>query len=337
MKCGPIQCCVLFLLSFLALASSTYANLNPFTNSKSIRVFWWNVQHGYTNERLGSDPLGENLQSLANSTNSPDVIALGEFTYKAFSKKTLQTLRSQYREFYVPYNEETPEVGIAIFTKGQVEEIVIQPLEWGTPEFRKEWGKDFFPTYYFKKPYIRIAVTIAGQTYSVVPVHIAQPWMKIKKNFGRVLGKPAVVMSLLYGKNNPLAYQMRELGKAMQKDLENENQNIKTSHLVLIGDFNAPRAIGPQSTYSYRYLRDLGLLHAFEKTQATFPTVSSGDYSKFPGLQIDHAFVSPNLSVLSGGMLPFKGSDHYPIYVRATKRQFASEFPRIHCKAALSF
>jgi len=105
---------------------------NDFIFENIVRILWWNIQYGETakaiqRQSVGCNPLTENLRILAKASHqdSPDILVLAEWEYQSFivgddeRENDLISLLEEsypYHNFW-PYNPETPERGIMIYSK----------------------------------------------------------------------------------------------------------------------------------------------------------------------------------------------------------------------------
>jgi endonuclease/exonuclease/phosphatase (EEP) superfamily protein YafD len=121
---------------------------------------------------------------------------------------------------------------------------------------------------------------------------------------------------MVSGEQNPLLFQTRRLISFLERDF---GVDFKDEPVLVIGDFNFPKSLLGVETRGHEVLHEKGLFEAFRGAPDTFPARSSNEFGKGPfkygRVKLDHAFVSPGVTITAAEVLPLKGSDHYPIYV----------------------
>jgi hypothetical protein len=152
-------------------------------------------------------------------------------------------------------------------------------------------------------------------------MHLIQPWEKIELDHP-FLGAFFVAFQIFWGKRNPLYYQMQRLRARLIRDF---GEKLDREPLILIGDLNVTR-----KSQAFRLLC-AGFEPAFSREVATFPSLDAVITRGYPRMQIDHALVAGGLRVEAAAVLPWKGSDHYPIAVR-----LISDAENSVCKAVRS-
>lgn len=330
---------IFFICASLASASSfaqviedrpnfakTFKKPNVSEDSKSLRIFWWNIEKGFTNAHAGGDALNKNLTTLAKMPRdqAPDVIALGEFEYDPIKRETLEALRANYTEIFLPYSNLTADFGMALYVRKdlEVETFALRDLKWApTPEYRKEWLDKSFEAYLFDRYYVRLRVGRPGQPkVNIVPVHMLQPWSLVKEELekkygndrtGRLRAFFETVNAVLLEKDNPFVRQAQSLSEQLDIDFGKKRDR---EALVMLGDFNVPKGVGPVTARGYKILVQ-GLKAAFDGSTPTFPAKSAAISKDVRKLQLDHAFVSKLIAERSAEVQYLKGSDHYPIMV----------------------
>jgi endonuclease/exonuclease/phosphatase family metal-dependent hydrolase len=280
--------------------------------AKGFKVMWWNAADG----SLDRKSLSSNLLMLADSQAKPDLIALGEYSDQTLSKETIAELRKQYPHyFFLPYSSGHPDHGIAIFSANPVSIGRSQLLDWvpsslGPTEkdaYRTRWssGMEGMEDAFYGRTARELLVQTPNGTVTLVPVHLAQPWRAIRTASPGAVGLAKTVQEMFLGRENPLMVQISNLIRW--------NAAGKQERRVLIGDFNMPRGILSFPTAGFQELKrafrfnDLG-------PESSFPTPSSPLFKSYPPVQIDHAFSSPDMRSSLGGILPIRGSDHFPVY-----------------------
>ena len=294
--------------------------------SKSLKIFWWNIEKGLTNAQAGDDALNKNLVTLATMPRdqAPDVIALGEFEYDPMNSKTLRALRANYTEIFLPYSVFTADFGMALYVRKdlEVETFPLRELEWApTPEYRQKWINMDYEAQLFDRYYVRVRVGRPGYSkVNIVPVHLLQPWSMLKKNLEGIYGNDRLgrlraffetAAAVLLEKDNPLVRQAQSLSKYLDADF---GKNRDREPVVMLGDFNVPQGVGPVTTRGYEVLIQ-GLKAAFKDTTPTFPAKSAAISKEVRKIHLDHAFVSSLIKKTHAMVLYLKGSDHYPIMV----------------------
>lgn len=282
-------------------------------STSGVRVFWWNIANGASEADAKS--LTSNLELLAVSKIAPDVIALGEYSARALPETTYSQLAKRYpvRKF-IRYNSLTS-TGIAIFSKLPLTTSRVSELEWvpasldgrGEAEYRAYWANDQADggEGFYARPLREILFAAGKKTVSFTPLHLAEPWRDLsKRTDGKIEFALATASELFFGTSNPLITQVDSLVRWLKAG--------KNADKLLVGDFNLPRGFAGVPTLGFRRLERV-LNSAILHTQNSFPTPSSPH--TFPSMQIDHAFVGGALAAPVAGVLPLKGSDHFPIFL----------------------
>ena len=135
-----------------------------------------------------------------------------------------------------------------------------------------------------------------------------------KKLGGGRLEAAQVLSELTSSSSTPLAHQIQRLRNQLEIDyFDQENDHS----LVVLGDFNFPRALFNQKSLPYQILAE-NLYDPFADQNLFSWPMPSSSWAKKPHLkmQIDHAFVSDKEIVQFADLLPFKGSDHAAIFLR---------------------
>lgn len=297
-------------------------------DDSNLKVFWWNLQRGWTNRRLEQQKkiryLEENLLALIRSTASPDVLMLGEFNEKVLESKVLREIKNKYPYYqYHPYSPTYDKLGIGFFSRYQIEEDRAHPLDWVSPyqteeeqrAYKEEWWDFFNPAErVFERTYLRFTVKLPNdQSVNLIPVHLLNPWFGVmRRNKGWTglswEGKIRSIGEITEGTANPLMNQVENLILQMLQDVSEKPR-------IMMGDFNVPYSFLAIETYGYKRLHAY-MDDAFPNHEATFPSSASGDF--IPPVKIDHSFYK-DVSVVNSKVLTMKGSDHYPLYVTFRK------------------
>lgn len=281
--------------------------------AKGLKIFWWNIANGAS--EADPDVLRANLELLASSPLAPDVIALGEFSSRSLPEPTYSQLASKYpHRTFIRYNAGTS-TGIAVFSKHAMTPIRAASFRWIPSALSEEQAADYRESWapghadggdgFYVRPLRELRLDVEGKSIAFTPIHLAQPWRELgKRSDGTIDFALATLSELYFGTENPLITQVNVLVNWLKAGT-NANR-------VLVGDFNLPRSFVGVPTLGFRRL-DRVLEPAITQVENSFPTPSSPH--SYPPMQIDHAFVSGQVSAPVAGVLPLKGSDHYPLYV----------------------
>lgn len=301
----------------------------PLKKPESIRVLWWNIQFGKTNKELKEGgtqaPLDKNLLEMIQGKNAPDIIILGEYEKDSLAPGTEKKIKKLYLygvDSFWPYNPMTSERGIAVFSKISFKVIKkalldYYPLELKDKskikEYKSYWSKDFSPERFFPRTYLNLRFQKGGKMFSIVPFHaLIHVEKEFRESGGGFLSMTWIKLKMIFGKNNPMMYQLKRLRAQVEKDFGSK----LSSPFLLIGDFNLPRKIYGMTTAVYSVLSK-NLKNLFlNSSKPTWPMPSSAEFQETSiRAQIDHAFCSKTLNCSQSDILPFKGSDHAAIIV----------------------
>lgn len=173
-------------------------------------------------------------------------------------------------------------------------------------DYRRGWqesGKRIGEHCNWQNPY----QVLDFNNFSIIPIHLAQPWIVAKK----YLGSSETFKQMVFNYKNPLGYQVIRLKDNLKRDFGT------TSKYVIFGDFNVPRKMALFKTKIYRNLKD-GLVEIFNDDVKTFPSKSAPERKmlafKLQKVKIDMAYHNDGFQKTESVTLPLKGSDHYPIY-----------------------
>ncbi len=307
---------------FVLRSSRSAAFKNLPTGSEGLRIFWWNIGCSSTKglsrldktQRAQFDPISqwENIENLiSDEVLKPDVLILGEYCPSSFRQGTYDKLAEAYSNIY--RLEKTNSLfkirnGLRVFSKYGIKVLEEQVLKSGDFLQSRDMqackvnqpniSLKYFNQNFWDRMLVELEVTKSGKAYKISPVHLANPWKFMRQCMGSI----DVGLEILSGSSNPNYFQANELARHFSDE----------DSSVLIGDFNAPRVFY-FGTASNSYARLRGVFG-----QSVVP---GGKYTyfhqrgSFGPYSLDHAFVSENLNVVYGEVLPFAGSDHLPLYV----------------------
>jgi exonuclease III len=297
---------IVIFISSLGLATSTpsefswewtpeAAKLEKLSSAATLKVLWWNTACGNINDKLvrtnkEPDSLYKNIKLLAQQTNAPDIIALGEHCPGHIPKSTQTLLKKMY-----PYNFNLEHSnpfgktrnGIWIFSKWKLTKVNQQNL---APETDAKQNKITARTY------ILFKVAHNKGDFYFSPVHFYNPWGQYSS-----FELPFAAV----GTDNVNYRQAAKFLELLESDLELEKDPV-----LVIGDFNSAKSfygvnMAAVSLFNSK-LFDRGT------SESTFPTPSGKTLGiGFPDVTIDQTFTSFKQG--STIMLPLKGSDHFPI------------------------
>jgi endonuclease/exonuclease/phosphatase family metal-dependent hydrolase len=283
--------------------------------SKGLKVLWWNVASGNLASDGTSNSITQNIISLLHSGAAPDVMVFGEFGASALDAEALAALAHTHPyKTFLPYSKLQLNLGIGVysrlpFTLGRGHVLNWMPVgsAASNQKYVSRWSAGLEPNAeaFYARTVREIIVNTSSGPVAIVPVHLSEPWRSIKVRYGSTLGAAKIVDEMFLGKNNPIINQIRDLVKWLPAGGPQQK--------IVIGDFNMPTGFFSMPTTGFKILSqslrpaDIGL-------DSTFPTQISPVKKKYPPVQIDHAFTSGSLRAEAGMVLPFTGSDHYPIY-----------------------
>lgn len=287
-----------------------------------LKVMWWNVGCSSTRglkelserDRDLIDPVHQwsNIAELINSNRlRPDVLILGEYCPSAFDDPTYKLIRKKYK-YKFRLNKSNPlyniRNGLRVFSRYKIRDVqegVLKAESFVDSDLmqncdaavKKRNPKSFGKPAFWNRPKITFKIRKDERTYKIAPIHLANPWSFVKSCAG-IWKTPGVIKD---DKTNANYLQAEQLVESFSEE----------ESMILIGDFNAPKKILGGSSKTYRYLREFFGESAVASDLYTF----DDPRRNFPAYSIDHAFVSGDLDVKNGVVLPFAGSDHLPIYI----------------------
>ena len=294
--------------------------LENFANDQDgLHVFWWNIHHGQSNLKKPNHDFTQNLTNLIHSKSSPDVMSFAEYSDGDLQQDSkflyLEVMRLYPYQKFVSYKD-TPLSGVITMSKyplveKSVDELDFVPLREMSNEekaqYREQWcGGTDTCTRYFQV----LNIEVHGKVYTLVPVHLFDCW----RHYSKLFGKVATAAQIIYGKSNPLFYQIERLKMYMKLKI---GEQLKLPGVLLYGDFNIPDHVEYFPTLAYSIISKnlTNSLALSSQDRPSFPSNDSQEYQHYPSLQIDHALVSPGTEVGISSVISLKGSDHYPIYI----------------------
>lgn len=289
-----------------------------------LKVLWWNIELGRTNQKLreagvsihGLGPLDWNLFQSTLSVFEPDVIALGEYVPGTLHPKLIRVLFQHYQKhFFIPYPYQNDGAGIALFLKGDASIAEQADLDW-TPldlpdeaarmDYRRSWLPQGDLEDYFTHSYIRVSwLSSNGKRVDFFPLHLLQPWQIIEQREGIL----ATAEEILRGRDNPLVHQIEHFYLHFRKTFLGADT---LERALIFGDLNVPPRLLGIETYAYELFSG-GLVDLLRGENPSFPSSDSPLRRKQPMLRIDHGFTLGALKERDAFILPWRGSDHYPI------------------------
>jgi len=292
------------------------------SKESGLKIMWWNVGCSSgskldsltEDDRISIDPKNQwrNLTKLVQSDRlRPDVLILGEFCPSRFDEETYEAILAKFDHEYRldKINEEfTIRNGFRAFSKYEIKDLEEGVLEAEgfldsevmkncDSEIKSKNSDEFTSESYWSRPKVSFKVEHNKKDYKISPVHLSNPWSLMADCAG-----------------------IWNMPKIIKRGVENANyiqaENVVTSFsekesTIVIGDFNAPKKFFGGSSNSYNILSEAFGPSAIMSDQFTY----DDPRRRFPSLSIDHAFVSSDLSIKKGEVLPFAGSDHLPIYL----------------------
>jgi len=292
------------------------------TEEEGLKIMWWNIACSSTknlstlsdSDRALVDPENqwENLKQIVKSKRlSPDVLILGEYCPSAFDEETYQIIKAEYKNIYrLDKSNALFDIrnGLRVFSKHKIKNLREKTLiaeSFVDSEIMKNCGDDvkrrnpksFGKRKYWNRPKISFTIEHGNRNYKIVPVHLANPWALVKACVG-LWSTPGAIKRDVENANYIQAEQLVE-------SFSDEDSTI------IIGDFNAPKSILGGTSMSYSILSENFGPSVVRSEHYTY----SDPRRNFPAYSIDHAFVSGDLNVKRGVVLPFAGSDHLPLYL----------------------
>jgi len=300
----------------------------------SVRILWWNIDRGWTNQSLNDNALEKNLVELSASNRAPEILILGEYTEPqvmdlplgedkidiyippALSPSTRKQLRNSYGlplkiSYGIGYH-------FLIYSKIPLGKPVSKKLSWKPSDYYAEvLASEGWDSSEYSRNYVRIPFQVGKTIFHLGPLHLIQPWRQMMEVFEKrypnfsFLSKLSVAREIIFGKNSPLFYQVKSLFSQVRSDYYNKTD--PKERIILIGDFNIPKQIFGLQTATFSILKD-PLIDSFKSDKShTFPASSAHESRIFPKMKLDHALVTPKVNISLATVLHLKGSDHYPI------------------------
>jgi endonuclease/exonuclease/phosphatase family metal-dependent hydrolase len=269
------------------------AALAQISLAKGLKIFWWNTHSGRVNEAKPDSDFDQNLTELMQSPDlAPDVLAFAEFREDRLLTAESKLLQTRYPYSITRAYTFDASESVAVFSRYPITVVYEDTLT------------NIAVSY--ERPLLVLNVQLPGQTIRFIPVHIADTWRDyLAKN-----GSIETGLEILGGTTNPVAEQMNQLTSKLTAKL---GANFMSTNTVMVGDFNQPDTLLGLSTKEFQIFA-AGWKNAIPNSSPTFPAAGSDEASSFPSMAIDHALVSPPLSVPAGTPLQLRGSDHYPLY-----------------------
>lgn len=293
-------------------------------SSTGLKVMWWNLgclskkaitesKRLSAQEKYQINPANQwaNLKALVKDENlKPDVLILGEYCPSRFDDSTYRTIKSAYSHVW-RLDKSNPEYkirnGFRVFSKYKIrnkkidvlkaEDFVDSPNMKSCSAATKKKNSKSFDRLYWNRSEMSFSVQHNEKTYKIVPTHLAQPWSILRA----CIGAWDTLDAIKNGQDNPNYVQSLKL---VTKYAESE----KT---MLIGDFNSPKSVFGARGNGYYVLSQAFGASVVRSGQATY----SDPRRNFSHWSLDHAFVSRDINVEKGVVVPFAGSDHLPIYI----------------------
>lgn len=297
-----------YLILILILCSSLEA--------KTLSALWWNVGGNAYSDDLG-DYTSLDATFAEKDFSTYDFIALGEFNQKSFDPVSLVNITQHFpyqKQFY--YNKKSKS-GIFVLSKFPFT-YKNAPLDWMGKDFTQQQRNDYLAQAQkihskryknFERTYHRITVNQGSKKLHLVFYHFNNPWPGYNDTFGNV----RAAWEILFGKKNPLMYQLEHFETRLKQDL---GEKYRRKNLIMLGDANCPYRIkGLASMCIRRMQRHLPLvLDRF--SDFTFPSPYYSNAATYPRVKIDHAQVSVKILNEELEVLDWEGSDHLPINLK---------------------
>ncbi|MCB9092580.1 MAG: hypothetical protein H6621_12955 [Halobacteriovoraceae bacterium] len=312
----------------------------PDIGKDQVRIMWWNILNGALYSQMdGINLVTENIINLSQKKYAPDIMIFGEYILNENHQKIEKELIKKYPYTrFIQYNKKHYRY-IAFYSKYPIKRVITERLTWynsfkdietwekrckllpGTDvvDYKAPNCSTFFRTF------IKIVLTKKDKEFAVYPIHLLQPWDDLKryyaeKYYSSDLAKLLVLNDIINDRDNPIVIQA-------SKFINKFWGHHKTGEpFVILGDFNIPRVfkyVLKSKPYSYT-LFERSFTPAITQG-SSFPTEfirkSNPSFKNFPDMHIDHAFsiLNPYHPVFQNAqILPFSGSDHYPISVDLT-------------------
>lgn len=283
--------------------------------SYATTVYWWNTGRGGIdiygnlpdrNANQRNELFNFGLRSIARGDDVPEILILGEYVPYSIERGTERFLESTYRHSqFIPYNPKEPEFGIRVLSKEKPTDVITNSLGFAPLHMTPNAAKDFQEKYTegwvgdpFEKTYLQMKFGKGNDSFTIVPVHLMQPWQQIMKEKGVI----AIGKDLLFGTENPNWYQVNRLTDKVLA-------NAPSTNVFVFGDFNFPRTVARIQTVGYKHMTSL-FDNLFGHSVSTFPS------DKIALMQLDHAFKTRGSTKVKVDVPRVRGSDHYPIRLR---------------------
>lgn len=290
-------------------------------DSSSLKVFWWNIACSSTKglgdlttldqKNVNPQNAWQNLLALIKSPAAPDLIVLGEYCPYAFDQATYDQIVEDYpHKFRIVKMSPAYGMrnGMRVFSRLPLDSAEALHLDAGDlsdfPIFKdcaeqiKTRNPKKFQNDYWARDYAKVQLRKNDAEFTLLALHLSNPWRILRS----CSGKLEAGLELARGELNPNYVQVQNLVETHQE----------TSHLVALGDFNAPKNFfGSSDSASYNLLSSVWGESLVRSNENTFIDL----HSSFGSYSIDHAFTSSDLSSSFGEVVPFAGSDHLPIYI----------------------
>jgi hypothetical protein len=289
--------------------------LHKLSQVTGVRLFWWNVAWGSFNQ---NSDLDHNLIELTNSNARPDLMILGEYKDMILSQHTHNELKRHYPHQYFMSYSPTDIVGVKVFSTRALTYHGIRNIPWypinETDSSKQQAYYNHWKTAaasearFWDRSVGLFSFSHGGQTYTLAPVHLLEPWAALVSSEGRT----DLIKSFFNDKLNPLANQIGHLRRII-KNHAGGMQNV-----LMIGDFNIPSSLYGMTPDIYKNLSQ-SMTEGFFGNPDTFPAESARHkvhgFLKKLSIKIDHALMGSSLDRIGGAAIHMRGSDHYPIYV----------------------
>lgn len=264
-----------------------------------------------------------NLRCLAERSDGPEMIVLGEAKESSFSSAVRASLFKNYPfRAEIPYTSLQAKRGFWVLSRIPFE-VSAEPLDWVDPKlnaqerraYEVKWTQQYrISASYMARSFVVITFQQNGKSFRLIPVHLLMPWAVIREH--ATFGKFSAAFEMIAGTDHPLYHQIKNL-KTKIDQLRTKNPR---DPVIVMGDFNMPSEFMGIRPKGWSYMigghpKHGSVRDAFSNQPPTWPAFFGDQDTSPEAVAIDHALVSPGVRVRAAEVLPFVGSDHYPLFL----------------------
>lgn len=293
--------------------------------NQDFRVMWWNIlECGKYSCWDNRDLVIKNIKRISEISYAPDLIILGEFQSENFNYYKSE-LDSYYKVIKEIKYAETHHYSFLILSKKEISHKRIEGVNWyKSLKDKNTWDQicqENSCMRNYKRDLIELELKISKENFKIYPIHLLQPWNNINDQLiseddAPLTRKIKIASQIIWKENNPMHIQAKDILSKLDK---------KGNYLML-GDFNSPKTIYGVDSYTYDLFKKSALIPLYFQGE-TYPTDYALSHAQLDlnltkKLQIDQAYLSRKNRRFTSTyrkVLPFSGSDHYPLYFSLRK------------------